>query len=77
MYSDEYYTRTHEGYQKINKVIKHNTNKKLYKIRAKDSNGHIHQVIVTEGHSLILDNKKLVEPKNIKLGDMLYDYINN
>lgn len=69
-----YYTRTSKGFQKIKKVIRHITNKKLYKIKAMDFDGVIHQVVVTEGHSLILQNRKTVSAENLKVGDLLYDY---
>ena len=70
-----YYTRTHEGYQKIKKVIRHTTKKKMYRIKARDSNGNIHQVVVTEGHSLILQNRTTVCAESIVIGTMLYDYL--
>ncbi len=72
--NDNYYTRTHEGFQKVKKVIRHTTNKKLYRIKAIDSDGNIHQAIVTEGHSLILQNKRKITAENLILGNMLYDY---
>ena len=71
---EEYYTRTHEGFQKVKKVIRHTTNKKLYRIRAKDSDGKIHTVTVTEGHSLILQNKRKISAEKLLIGTMLYDY---
>jgi hypothetical protein len=71
---EEYYTKTHKGFQKIKKIIRHTTNKKLYKIRARDSNGKIHQVIVTEGHSLILQSKRKIAAENLMIGTWLYDY---
>lgn len=69
-----YYTRTHKGFQRIKKVIRHKTNKKLYRIKAIDSDGNIHQVVVTEGHSLILQNKQKVTAESVVVGSMLYDY---
>lgn len=71
---ENFYTRTHKGFQKINKIIRHSTNKKLFKIKAKDSDGIIHQVVVTEEHSLILQNKAKVSANNLIIGSMLYDY---
>lgn len=71
-----YYAYTHEGYQPIKKVIKHDTTKKLYKIIAKDSNGNIHSVIVTEGHSLIDINGNLLKANSAKVGDLLWNYVN-
>lgn len=72
--NEEYYTMTHKGFQKINKVIRHSTDKKLYRIKARDSNGKIHEVVVTEGHSLILQNKRKIDAKNLVIGASLYDY---
>jgi hypothetical protein len=71
---ENYYTRTHEGFQKVKKVIRHTTNKKLYRIKAIDSDGNIHQVVVTEGHSLILKNKRKITAENLLVGCQLYDY---
>jgi DNA polymerase delta subunit 1 len=72
--NEQYYTKTHEGFQKIKKVIRHSTNKKLYKIKARDSDGKIHEVVVTEGHSLILANKRKVAAQDLIIGSSLYDY---
>lgn len=69
---DEYYTYTHRGFQKVKKIIRHETTKKLYRIKARDSKGIIHQVVVTEGHSLILQNGKKTMAENLMLGTMLY-----
>lgn len=70
----EYLTYTHNGYQLIKKVIKHNTTKKLYKITAKDANGKLHSVVVTEGHSLIDANGELLQADQAKIGDKLWNY---
>jgi hypothetical protein len=72
--NDNYYTRTHEGFQKVKKVIRHTTTKKLYRIKAIDSDGNIHQVVVTEGHSLILANKRKIAAQKLVIGSHLYDY---
>lgn len=69
-----YLTYTHKGYQPIKKIIKHDTTKKLYKITAKDANGKLHSVVVTEGHSLIDVNGKLLQADQAKIGDLLYNY---
>jgi DNA polymerase delta subunit 1 len=70
-----YLTYTHKGFKLIKKIIKHDSKKKLYKIKAKDSNGKIHEVIVTEGHSLIKSDGNLLEASKAKLGDKLYEYL--
>lgn len=70
----EYYTLTHKGFKKIKKVIRHNTNKKIYKITTKDKYGVLHTVKVTEGHSLILPNGNTIKAEDLKIGTMLYDY---
>ena len=67
-------TYTHEGFQPINKIIRHSTNKKIYKITAVDSTGKLHSVRVTEGHSLIGKNGELLKAQDAKIGDALYDY---
>ena len=67
-------TLTHLGYQKINKIIRHTTQKKLFEIKAKDTYGNIHSVTVTEGHSLVLQNGNLITAESLKLGDMLANY---
>ena len=69
----EYYTATHKGPQKIRKVIRHHTKKKMYKITAKDKNGNLHSVMVTEGHSLIGPNGELITAEELKIGDKLFE----
>ncbi len=69
-----YHTMTHKGFQKVKKIIRHNTNKKIYKITAKDKNGILHSVRVTEGHSLIGANGELIEAQKLKIGAKLFDY---
>jgi len=69
----DYVTLTHKGFQPIKKIIRHKTNKKIYKITAKDYNGNLHSVRVTEGHSLIGPNGELLVAENLKIGDKLYD----
>lgn len=70
-----YYTRTSTGYEKIKKVIRHETSKALYKVKAMDVNGNMHQVVVTEGHSLIAHDKSLIEAQHLKPGTLLYNYM--
>jgi DNA polymerase delta subunit 1 len=69
-----YLTPTHEGYKPINKIIKHSSTKKLYKIMAEDDNGVIHSVTVTEGHSLIDKDGNLISADKLKIGDNLFKY---
>ena len=64
-------TLTHQGMQDITRIIKHSTNKKLFKIQARDANGKIHAVTVTEGHSLIRNDGSLVSAEDLKVGDLL------
>jgi len=68
----DYMTLTHQGFQKVKKVIKHTTNKKIYKITARDKHGILHSVRVTEGHSLILPNGETITAENVKLGMLLF-----
>ncbi len=70
----DYQTMTDKGPQKIKKIIRHKTCKKMYKITAKDKNGILHSVRVTEGHSLIGSNGELIEAQKLKIGDKLYNY---
>lgn len=63
----DYITMTHQGYQKVKKIIRHTTNKKIYKITAKDKEGKLHTVRVTEGHSLVLDNGELITPDKLDI----------
>jgi DNA polymerase elongation subunit (family B) len=69
-----YLTYTHEGYKPIKKIIKHDTLKKLYKIKTRDRNGNIHSVVVTEGHSLIDSNGELLTAESARVGDKLFEY---
>jgi len=67
----EVYTET--GWVKIKKMIRHKTNKKLYRISTYNS-----MVVVTEDHSLLNENKEKIKPeecnKNTKL--LIWDNIN-
>lgn len=57
---------TSSGWKPIIRVIRHKTNKKLYKIST--NRGH---VIVTEDHSLLTPDKLPVKPLSLKLGDKI------
>lgn len=66
-YSDKnMYVMTENGYSKIKKLIRHKTNKKLYRV-----NTHIGSVIVTEDHSLLDSNKNKITPQDCKIGQPL------
>lgn len=60
------YVMTENGYSKIKKLIRHRTNKKLYRV-----NTHIGSVIVTEDHSLLDSNKNKIKPQECKIGQPL------
>jgi DNA polymerase delta subunit 1 len=60
-------TWTHLGWKKINRVIRHNCNKKIWRVLT-----HTGIVDVTEDHSLLDENCTLVPPKNVKVGDSLF-----
>ena len=67
------YTDTMSGKSRIMRVIRHNTNKKLYRITTQDQKtGEQQTVIVTEGHSLITNDGGLVDPQNIGIGMKLF-----
>jgi len=63
---DNYDIWTETGWTKINKVIRHKTNKNIYEVLT-----HIGCVRVTEDHSLISKNNKEVKPIDCKVGDEL------
>jgi DNA polymerase elongation subunit (family B) len=66
-YSDEnVYVMTEAGYSKILKVIRHRTNKKLFRVTT-----HIGSVIVTEDHSLLDASKNKIEPQDCVVGTEL------
>ncbi len=55
-----------KGFNKINKVIRHKTKKKLFRILT-----HIGVVDVTEDHSLLTKNKEMIKPGQVKIGTEL------
>jgi DNA polymerase delta subunit 1 len=67
----DYMTLSGSGPSKIQRVIRHKTQKKLYKISAQDSSGFSRSVIVTEGHSLVAHDGKLIEADKLKVGALL------
>ncbi len=69
-----FFTYSKSGVVKIKRVIRHNVKiKKLYKISALDKDGVIRQVVVTEGHSLILADGTCAEANKLKIGDELWE----
>lgn len=65
---------TDNGWMKIKKMIRHYTDKNLYRITT--NSGFI---VVTEDHSLLDTNKNIVKPSNCKIGSELlhWDKIDN
>jgi DNA polymerase elongation subunit (family B) len=59
-YSD-YFIWTNEGWSKINRVIRHKTHKKIYRVTT-----DIGTVDVTEDHSLLDKNKNIIKPCECK-----------
>jgi hypothetical protein len=61
-----------KGWNPIKKVIRHKTNKKIYRVLT-----HTGVVDVTEDHSLIRTNYEKVKPKDLKVGeDLLHSFPN-
>ena len=58
---------THDGWQKIVRVIRHRCKKKIYRILT-----HTGCVDVTEDHSLLDSNLKLVKPNEAHIGLLLF-----
>ena len=62
----DYKVWTNEGWSKINRVIRHKTVKKIYRIST-----HIGVVDVTEDHSLLDTEKHIIKPTECKIGTEL------
>lgn len=61
---------TDKGWGNIRKVIRHKTNKKIYKVLS--SNGYVD---VTEDHSLCTPDLKMIKPNDVKIGtELLHSY---
>jgi hypothetical protein len=60
----DYLIWTNEGWSKINRVIRHKTMKKLYRV-----NTELGTVDVTEDHSLLDGNKKIIKPTECIIGE--------
>ena len=62
----DYQVWTDKGWVNIKKVIRHKTDKKIYRVLT-----HTGCVDVTEDHSLISENYEIVKPGELKIGDTL------
>jgi DNA polymerase elongation subunit (family B) len=60
------YVMTDDGYSKVNKLIRHKTDKQLYRVTT-----HIGSVIVTEDHSLLDAQKQKIKPSECVVGTSL------
>lgn len=67
---DKYQIYTSNGWSDIKRVIRHKTVKQLYRVTT-----HTGMVDVTEDHSLLDENKKIIKPNKCKIGDtLLHNY---
>jgi DNA polymerase elongation subunit (family B) len=67
---EDYQIYTSAGWSNINRVIRHKTIKKIYRVTT-----HTGMVDVTEDHSLLDKNGKIVKPTEIKVGmKLLHKY---
>jgi|UniRef100_A0A6C0C197 DNA polymerase elongation subunit (family B) len=64
---NDYEIYTSDGWSNIRRVIRHKTNKKIYRI-----NTHTGMVDVTEDHSLLDENLDKLKPDQAKIGMKLY-----
>ena len=62
----DYLIWTSDGWSKINRVIRHKTTKKMYRITSK-----LGYVDVTEDHSLLDKNKNIIKPNECIIGTQL------
>ena len=70
-FNSNYLIQTSNGWKPLLKIIRHKTNKKIYRITT-----HTSIVDVTEDHSLLDMNKKQIKPVDLKVGDkLLHNYI--
>ena len=61
---------THKGWSKVRKIIRHKTDKKIYRVLT-----HTGCVDVTEDHSLLDPNVNQIKPKDCKIGmELLHSY---
>jgi hypothetical protein len=70
----DYLIWTNEGWSKINRVIRHKTMKKLYRVETE-----LGTVDVTEDHSLLDKNKQIIKPTECMVGvtELLHGFPNN
>ena len=70
----DYLIWTNEGWSKINRVIRHKTMKKIYRVETEWGS-----VDVTEDHSLLDKNKKIIKPTECVIGEteLLHGFPNN
>ena len=67
---DDYQIYTSSGWSDIKRVIRHKTTKKIFRVTT-----HTGMVDVTEDHSLLDNDKKIVKPKDVKVGmKLLHHY---
>ena len=59
---DKYLVWSNNGWTKIKKVIRHKTNKKIYKVSTRTG-----IVCVTEDHSLLNEKGDIIKPKDLKI----------
>ena len=64
--NSDYLIWTNDGWSKINRVIRHKTCKKIYRITT-----FMGSVDVTEDHSLLDENKEIIKPVDCKIGQKL------
>ena len=62
---------TSNGWQNIKKLVRHKTEKDIYRVRTK------HGIVdVTEDHSLINKNREIIKPCNLEIGEeLLHNYM--
>ena len=67
---EDYQIFTSNGWSDITRVIRHKTRKKIYRVTT-----HTGMVDVTEDHSLLDENSKIVKPTDVKIGmKLLHNY---
>lgn len=59
------------NFTQIKKIIRHFTNKNIYKITTEIDSNKFSTIKVTEDHSLLDENYKEISPKDLKIGDFL------
>ena len=68
---DNYQIYTSKGWSNIKRVIRHKTRKNIYRVTT-----HTGMVDVTEDHSLLDENGKIIKPTEVKCGmKLLHNYM--